>query len=219
MTDTIPGSHSDMKTAASRAHNLGGAAISVTQRVAEFHQFGPLAAAAGAVVSSTGIGLAVTGGVLQVIGTVKNTRAAVSSHRHANGLRELQARAAGINHLCSGDDKEHQQILTDILPYTIKQKESKRNRRAVKAVPMIGLLESIRAVGKKAYKYCNGNLGKTRSENAMVLAKHLTAENFGCVLVQEMVAELFDQDAMAWIRDTCTPKVAAGLIATKLKST
>ncbi|MEM9828093.1 MAG: hypothetical protein AAF958_15990 [Planctomycetota bacterium] len=186
--------------------------------MSRFSQLGPIAGAAGAAVSATGIGLVITGGVLQVIGTVKNGRAAISSHRHAKGLQEIQSRASSLSHLCSGCSIVHDKIASEVLPYIIAQKQTKRFRRGVMATPGISLLESIRAVGKKGYKFCRGTLGVKRAQNAELLAKHLIEPSFGCVLVQEIVMELFDEAAMDWMLAACTTEVAAGLIAEKLKS-
>ncbi|MCG8653141.1 MAG: hypothetical protein MI861_25095, partial [Pirellulales bacterium] len=90
-------------------------------------------------------------------------------------------------------------------------------RRTQKAVPCVGLLESIRAVGNWAWKKHKGELGKKRTFFAEVLATHLTIGD--CRLAEEVVMELYDAESMIWIRDCCEPDIATELIAAKMKST
>lgn len=117
---------------------------------------------------------------------------------------------------CKGESANHERIVKEILPYIIKQKKSKRDRRAFKTVPGIGLLESIKAGVNKVRKHCDGSLGKKRTLYSEILAAHLIVGN--CKLCELIVAELYDFESMVWIKNHCEIFPAAELLADKMKS-
>ncbi len=199
--------------ASADAASLG---ITIGSRVANVSQLKVIAAAAAGSASATGLGLVVAGGVLQVIGIGKNSVAAVKSHRHMKGLSELAKSAPQFTDQCSGDANNHTQIVKEVLPYIIGQKKTKRDRRAVKTIPGVGLLESIKAGLNKARKHCNGTLGKKRTLYAEMLAAHLIMGN--CRLSELIVAELYDCESMEWIKNHCEIFPASELLAEKMKS-
>lgn len=217
MTSRAENRNTKLKQVGSVGTVVANQAITITTRVQSIHELGVIASAAGAAVSATGVGLVVAGGVLQVIGIGKNSVAAVKSHHHMKGLEDIQSRASVLGCACTGDAMFHQAVIASILPYLVKQKKTKRDRRIVKSTPGIALLESIRAVGNWAWKKQKGELGKTRTFFADVLGIHLTIAR--CPLVEEVVTELYDHESMVWIRDCCEPVVAAELLAAKMKST
>lgn len=219
---TVSPTMRSVKKNATKASVAAGVTISVTTKVASLSQLGPVAGAAGAAVCATGIGLVVVGGALQVAGVGRNTAAAVSSYRHMKGLETIQAQAASLQECCGGSANQHQNIRSAVLPYLIKQKAEKTGRRAVGAVPTIGLAETFYAIGRRCYKSCKGTLGKKRTAYACMLADHLITSSKdgrdGCEFVERIIAELYDMPSMVWIRDACTIEVATDLIAEKMKS-
>ncbi len=216
MTTRAENRHAKLKQTANVATMATNYAITVATRAQHIKDLGVIATGAGAAVSATGVGLVIAGGVLQVIGIGKNSVAAVKSHLHMKGLKDIQARASSLCGECAGEKMRHQAIVASVLPYLIQQKKTKRDRRATKTVPCVGLLESIRAVGNWAWKKHKGELGKKRTFFAEVLATHLTMGD--CRMTEAIVAELYDFESMLWIRDYCEPDLATELIAAKMKS-
>lgn len=64
---------------------------------------------------------------------------------------------------------QHDIVFNQVLPYIISQKTDKLWRKGASIVPGVGLLEGVRAVGKKAYKYAAGTLGVERKSAAQWL--------------------------------------------------
>lgn len=186
--------------------------------------------AAGAAASATGIGLVVTGAALTL---TASTLSAVSAHKsrlHRNALGEIQKRVNAYEcwplidnnpdiesrQFTVQDAAEHQKLVDAVLPYAIAQKSSKYHRKVVGAVPVVGLLESVRAVGKKAYKMAKGTQGVERKAHARALASHLITHD--CALAQAIVAELYSFEEMLWLKDQDYDEVVR-LLEEKLKST
>jgi hypothetical protein len=177
-------------------------------------------------VSATGVGLVVTAGVLTVASSIASGRAAYKTKQHLNGLNSILARKTAYQSECSMADSNdanetrkimHNMIADHILPYIISKKTAKMYRKTASAVPGVGLLESVRAIGKKGYKFAAGTLGEKRGRAAGHLARHLHSCN--CKLVEDIVAELFSVEEMQWLKYHTTPKVAAEFILEKIKST
>lgn len=178
---------------------------------------------AGAAASATGIGLIVTGAALTLSTSVLSARSANKSRLHRNHLQDIQKRvnsyACGpidANDQASLRQTEHQVIADGVLPYLIQQKSTKYHRKVVGAVPGVGLLETVRAVGRKAYKAYTGELGVKRHRAARWLALHLITHN--CGLAQAIVAELYSFEEMLWIKDQEFKEVIK-LLEDKMKST
>jgi hypothetical protein len=179
--------------------------------------------AAGAAASATGIGLVVTGAVLTLATAGCSAVSAHKSRLHRNGLQAIYERRNA--YVCGPVDKadpkgmnhfEHKSISEDVLPYLVEQKNKKYHRKVVGAVPGLGLAETLRAVGKKAYKAASGTLGVERNRSARWLAKHLITHD--CAMTQAIVAELFSFEEMVWIKDQEFDDVVK-LIEGKMKST
>jgi hypothetical protein len=103
-----------------------------------------------------------------------------------------------------------------VLPYVIHQKDTKMKRKAFGAVPVVGTLETVRAMGKWTYKKATGTKGQARHGAAAWLALHLISCD--CLLVQAIVAELYSVGEMEWLK--MQPyKTATEFIERKLKST
>jgi hypothetical protein len=177
---------------------------------------------AGAAASATGIGLIVTGAALTLSTAVLSARSANKSRVHRNHLQAIQDRVNTYacnpidNDKASLREMEHQVVATGVLPYLIEQKSTKYHRKVVGAVPGLGLVESVRAVGKKAYKAATGTLGVKRHRAARWLALHLISHN--CGLSQAIVAELYSFEEMLWIKDQDFKEVVK-LLEDKMKST
>jgi len=186
--------------------------------------------AAGAAASATGIGLVVTGAALTL---TASTLSAVSAHKsrlHRNALGEIQKRANAYEctplvdnnpdiedrQITVQDAAGHQNLVDVVLPYAIAQKGSKYHRKVVGAVPVVGLVESLRAVGNKAYKMAKGTQGVERKAHARSLAGHLITHD--CALAQAIVAELYGFEEMLWLKDQDYDEVVR-LLEDKLKST
>ena len=84
------------------------------------------------------------------------------------------------------------------------------------AVPVLGLGETVRAVGKKLRKWHSGTLGVQREAHAATLAEHLISHD--CALAQAIVAELFSFEEMLWLLRQ-DYDVVHKLLAGKLRST
>ena len=177
---------------------------------------------AGAAASATGIGLIVTGAALTLSSAVLSARSANKSRLHRNHLQEIYDRRNA--YACRPVDENdralqplaHQTVAEGVLPYLIQQKSTKYHRKVVGAVPGVGLLETVRAVGKKAYKAATGTLGVKRHRAARWLALHLITCN--CGLSQAIVAELYSFQEMLWIKDQEFKEVIK-LLEDKMKST
>jgi hypothetical protein len=177
---------------------------------------------AGAAASATGIGLVVTGAALTVTTSTLSAVSAGKSWKHRNNLQAIYDRRNA--YACGPidpkgprmDHHEHQTIADNVLPYTIGQKDAKFKRKVVGAVPGVGLLETARAIGKKAYKAAKGTLGVQRKRAATWLARHLITHN--CGLAQSIVAELYSFEEMLWIKDQEMDQVVK-LLEDKLAST
>ena len=201
--------------------SAGGGSISVAQTATGT---GTLALiSAGSAASATGIGLVVTGAVFTLVTAGFSAVSAHKSRLHRNGLQAIYDRrnAYGCGPIDIKDIKginrfEHKSVSEDVLPYLVEQKNKKYHRKGVGAVPVIGLLETLRAVSKKAYKAASGTLGVERSRSARWLAKHLITHN--CGLTQASVAELFSFEEMVWIKDQEFEDIVT-LIERKMKST
>lgn len=203
--------------------NVGMTGASVVKAGAEHLSHTSIALlATGAAVSATGIGLLVTGACLTLAKTGMSVRSAYKSYGHRNVLQLLYARSK--HYQCGaieGDSMErnlaeHAAVVDIVLPYLIEQKDKKMYRKMVGAVPVVGIGESLRAVGKKAYKKFSGTLGVDRKIHATLLAHHLITHD--CALAQAIVAELYSYDEMQWMMGQ-EMDVLVPLLESKMKST
>jgi hypothetical protein len=107
-------------------------------------------------------------------------------------------------------------IANQILPYIIAKKNSKYQRKIVSAVPVVGSVGTLRAVGKKVYKAMAGTLGSHRYHASAWLATHLI--NWDCLLVQAIVSELYSAEEMEWLKGQPYEDLT-DFLSIKLKST
>jgi hypothetical protein len=156
-----------------------------------------------AAVTASGVGLVVAGGVLTVGSCVYAARSAYKSYGHRNGLQDLErrkgafdckliptgARHPDVDRGLPPNRTQHNTVCNEVLPYIISKKDAKFHRKLASAVPGVGLLEGVRSVGKKGYKWFSGTLGVNRTNAARWLAVHLITHK--CEISQAIVTELY----------------------------
>lgn len=179
------------------------------------------AVATGAAVSATGIGLVATAAVLTVGSIAVNARSMVKTIAHCENLKDMKARydARGYNMcecLVAAPDmtKDHDWIGAKILPYIIQQKTEKAVKKGVGSVGL-GMLTTLYAIGRSAYKSLNSTKGVKRTFYAHVLARHLITHE--CPLAEAIVAELLSPQEMATLKSRDSDVVGAA-IKDKMKS-
>jgi hypothetical protein len=173
-----------------------------------------LAIGTGVALSATGVGL-IAGGLALTIGTsILSATSAVKSANHRDAFISIYEKR-NVNPL--GDEKfcqvllagsaaktqdayiQHDMIANHVLPYIIYQKDWKAFRKAAGAIPIFGVIETVRGVGKFLYKKAKGTQGNLRRNAAGWLANHLISCN--CLLVQTIVAELYSRPEMEWLKE------------------
>lgn len=210
-----------LETAGWGAYYVASTGLSVAQTATSTSTLAVCsAAAAGAAVSATGVGLVIAAGALTIGSTAVNARAAHKSRIHRKHLREIEANYSSYD--CYGFQQvgvmtEHFEIAQRILPYIVKQKGKKYGRRVRYAIPGVNLFSTLRAVGTNGWKRFKGKLGKERLDAAEWLIGHLFTHD--CELVEAIIAELFSEKEMLWVKYHCEADVAIPLIAHKLRST
>jgi hypothetical protein len=183
-------------------------------------------------VSATGIGLIAAGLALTVASSALSATAAWKSAKHRDNLIDIydkrDKRPFIEERFCQvipgpdgvlkshRDYVQHDMIANQVLPYIIRQKNTKFERKCLGGVPMIGTVESVRAFGRWAYKKYKGTQGATREHAAAWLAAHLITCD--CLLVQAIVAELYSPGEMEWLKAQSFDRVI-DYLAPKLKST
>ena len=88
--------------------------------------------------------------------------------------------------------QQHNTVCDEVLPYIIAKKDAKFHRKVASSVPGVGLLEGIRGVGKKGYKWFSGTLGVNRTNAAQWLAVHLITHK--CQIAEAIVSELYSPE-------------------------
>jgi hypothetical protein len=215
-------------TVASHVSTIGGAATYVGVPGAQIATAGVAAA-----IAATGVGAAVVGVGIQAVTTGLAVYSVRSTGTHLKNLlaiyyaRNTQAlsRCAPIgfqeNPLDAGavipanDDRQHDLIGNQVLPYIIRQKGKKRKRKAVAAVPILGATEGARALIHKGRKWKKGTLGKERDNAAGLLSAHFL--ECDCQMSQAIIAELYSGPEMEWMKGREYDEVQA-LIGDKMKS-
>ena len=195
---------------------------------------GALAMGSAAAVSATGIGLVAAGGALALAQSVLAAKSAWKTKKHKDALVAIydQRNASPFDdadncQVVPADGRrpprtrqeivQHDMIANLVLPYIIAKKNAKINHKIATAAPIVGSgAETIRAIGKKAWKFANGTLGVHRQNAAAWLASHLVTCD--CLLVQAIVAELYSQGEMEWLKEQPYGSVIEHL-EPKLKST
>lgn len=221
MTGKVVSRWAEAKKVGKAGLTLSGIGVQVAQQATATPSVIALATA-GAAASATGIGLIVTGAVLTLGTSAFAATAAHKSRIHRNNLEAIYERRNCYG--CTPVDMDegelnrfhHRYISEEVLPYIIDKKSSKYHRKVVSAVPGLGMLETMRAVGKNLSKRAAGTLGQDRRNAASWIAQHLITHN--CGLVQAIVAELYSFEEMLWIKDQDSDEVIT-LLMPKIKST
>ncbi|WP_444931164.1 hypothetical protein ACJJIF_05085 [Microbulbifer sp. SSSA002] len=173
-----------------------------------------LATGAAAATSATGVGLVVAGTALSVGYAGLAARSAYKTHHHLKALKKIYENRKSYDCTCKSSIA-HDYVSGQILPYIIEQKSKKLHRKVVEATPGVSTAEYMRKAVKNLYKRSQGTLGEKRTFAAEWLAQHLISHD--CELANAIVAELYSQEEMLWIR-TQDNDVVAPLLELKLKS-
>jgi hypothetical protein len=185
-----------------------------------------------AAVSATGVGLIVTAGALTIATSVLNATSAWKTKGHITELQNIythrnlspfndedycqQIPALDVAVKTRESYVQHDMIANQVLPYIISKKKAKFARKVVAAVPVVGSIETLRALGKKGYKAVKGTLGANRANAAGWIASHLITCD--CLLAQAIVAELYSAAEMEWLKGQRYEDIT-DYLALKLKST
>ena len=210
------------------------AGVGIAKEAYNIEQYALIAAvASGAAVSATGVGLVAASLALSLGSAAFAGRSAYKTHRHIQALQAIQAAHDSLGYcgpvfrpdgpeFRSGlaskpiQDRCHRVIRDDVLPYILGQKESKRLKKGISAVPIIGgKFVGIHRLGRRAYKDHEGTLGVDRTNAATWLTLHLLCAN--CALGQAIVAALYSTDEMFEMMHLDGDQVVAKL-ASKMKS-
>lgn len=204
-----------------KAVSTGVKAVNIGQQATSVSNFASLAAATVTGASATGFGLLVVGGVMMIGDAVKDVVAWDKTRKHVRHLSELDC-GGECSHILEGRasvQDEHDVIRRKVLPYIINKKKSKRNRKAISSFGAIaggGLAEGMRGAVKGSYKQLRGTKGKHRLYAAQWLAHHFLTHH--CELSNAIVAELYSEDEMIWLRQQ-RAEVVVPLLMEKMKST
>ena len=192
---------------------------------------GILAAATGAAIGATGIGLFVGAAALQIGSSALAINSALKTSRHIKELQDLydhRDELNGVANCCElmwGDVRQqtrlsmtgHDMVANFVLPYIIRKKTLKYGRKIATAIPMVGMVETARAIAQKARKRLNGTLGANRQTAAEWLASHFITCD--CYLSQAIIADLYSVGEMNELRAKESYEEIAALLAIKMKST
>jgi len=133
--------------------------------------------------AKTVVASAVNHFTFNVAGALFEAPALVWTSRHVEQLGEIRNNNAYPCHCVNNGDVQ-MALCDDVLGYTIAQKEKKKNRRILGAIPVVGTLESLRS---KIHAATKSNRGGEREKYAKML--HMKAKS-GCPKAQATVAEL-----------------------------
>jgi hypothetical protein len=220
-----PNRHQTAKKIGTVAMRVGQAASTTAQHVqigATGMHFALAGAASGAAIGATGIGAIAVGGALALGVAGLNARSAYKTSKHIENLQTIQRNSG--DYFCKmlpargNVPNLHDTIRDTVLPYIISQKQEKRVKKGVGAVPVAGSATTVlHRIGRGIYKSLRSTRGKRRNLYAEFLAVHLlTAE---CQLVDAIIRELLSEDVLEWMKQPGqTNNTIGGLIAEKMKS-
>ena len=221
--------HTNMKRVAKAGSVAGNVGIGVASHA--LHTAGIVGVATGAaIVGTAGIGL-LAGAVAGTIAT--SVLARVSAEKtfvHIADLKALHQNAVNLEQECAQlmlpagatekndySKRTHDIVADHVLPYIITQKEAKKLHKEDASVPMLGSLESVRAVGNKINKWRTGELGFKRERAAKWLAAHFI--ECDCTLTKNIVASLYSTEEMTYLLEHAEYQKLANLLAEKMKAT
>ena len=184
----------------------------------------------GAVVGATGIGL-LAGGIAGTIATSVAARISVEkTFLHIVDLKNLQNSLETFEQNCDHltlpigarekndySRRSHDIVANHVLPYIIAQKEVKKLHKEDASIPMVGVLETVRAVGNNLNKRRTGEHGFKRNHAAKWLAAHFI--ECDCALSKNIVASLYSVKEMNWLLGNAEYQPLSDLLAEKMKTT
>lgn len=211
------GRHKKTKIGGKAAKAATSHGISITQMTTDASTVKTVSAlATGTAVGATGIGLLIGAGALTLGGATLAGVSAYKTNNHINHLKKIKDSWRRYDCPLKGSEM-HVSVGTEVLNYILSKKRTKLHRKAM-ITGTLGVgspLETGRAIVKKAYKYCRGTLGESRSRQAQLLANHFL--ECDCELANEIVAELYSDDLMHKMKGIEKHAVAE-LLMDKMKS-
>jgi len=197
--------------------------VTIGQTATSASHFATLAAATVTGASAAGFGLIVVGGVMMISGAVKDGVAWKKTKAHVRGLKQIVESGNCECFHCNIDmvavQGEHTIIKNKVLPYIISKKQSKQSRKAMSSFGAAlggGLAQAMRGLAKGGWKKVRGTKGRNRKYASQWLTHHFLTHD--CELANAIVAELYSEDEMMWLK-TQKPDVVVDLLMEKMKST
>ena len=185
------------KSAANVAASIGSGSFQTATNTGSITLGTSLVTGSAIALSATGIGAIAVAGALAVGQAGAAGVSAYKTHQHIKNLQEIQVNFADYD--CDGCMITHHDILTNVLPYIINKKRTKRRRKAESTVPLLGSGLVMAETGVKSiYKRISGSRGRQRHIYAERLAAHMVSCT--CELSQAIVAELWSHDEMLALR-------------------
>ena len=186
-----------------------------------------LAAAGGAALGATGIGLVAAGAVMTVVSSVQSGVSYVKTTVHLKGLlailKDLDKYADcysiqnAHSQVTRTNTKQHEIIAHQILPYIISQKDTKQTNKAWGMAPVVGTSRNfLQSFWHNIKKRWDGTLGVKRNRAAQWLAYHFI--NAHCPLADAIIDELLGPGSTKNF-DKTDYHVLAEVLANKMKST
>ncbi|MEO0443466.1 MAG: hypothetical protein AAFZ92_06965 [Pseudomonadota bacterium] len=129
------------------------------------------------------LSIATTAASIPVIGSIPTLLAAYSTHGHINRLEKMKLQ--NLSCCCS----ENFITCEQILDYAIAQKTKKKRRALTKAVPVVGMMQTVY---EKVHHYTKSDVGETRTLFATYLMlKVRGGDGLGsCQLAKAIACEL-----------------------------
>lgn len=185
-----------------------------------------IALATGAAVSATGVGLLVASGTLAAGASIQAGRSYFKTKAHLKGLLEIYegrdqyancwSIVGRIMHKNAANERHHDLIANQVLPYIISQKQAKKIKKGIGMVPAVGSGGvSAYSIYRNLKKRWDGTLGAKRNMEARWLAYHHM--NSDCPLTAMIFDELLGDGSRANF-DKTEYDVLAEVLASKMKS-
>ncbi len=110
--------------------------------------------------------------------------------------------------------QSHHRVRAEVLPHLVQQQQTVGKQDEGKSGSAgQSLAETLRQLHRSETK---DELGKEQAAMAQVLAEHLLRSD--CKLAEAIVAQLFDERSMFWIKNECNLEAAVELIGEQLRS-
>lgn len=208
--------------AASKLGSALGLGTSAVQHAGAFGiaaKIGAGAAAAAVTTGTGGVAVGAAGLALQTGSMVAAVASVKKTSGHIKCLEELNRQTfecKGLPGSATRSYIDHDYIQECIIPYIIAKKRTKRRKKIVATLPVVGGATGLHGLGKRLYKQAHGTHGKNRSFYAHVIARHMVSHD--CKLCEALVGELLSPAEYEDLKAKDST-LAEGPIARKMKST